>query len=315
MRSILLTFCTQLDQDAVSARVLERVLAQGAFEPLDLLIEDQPVLARRTGDEVLYVMRIERVLSHAYARYAPFINQHFAEVDAVVIVNWHEGAKAPDAIFTIQTTGDMKSGSFSPVDPRVTRGLYLAVEEARAKARLEGFTTWMEATHWSGVIYGGQPGTHVGLIKPSVIDLEIGSRPQDWSNPAAADVIAQALPHVFDGWAAPLHSLLCLGGIHFEPAFTDPVREHGRRGGVAVSHILPNHWLVSEGYDRPERLDDLLKCVASIKGRPDVIVFHDNLKGGFKDQARRLGEVLQVPVLSHKKLRTALLERATVDSA
>lgn len=315
MKSILLTFCTNLDNDPVSARVLERVLANGKFETTDLSVDGQPVLASRGDDAVFYLMRIEMVLSHAYDRYAPFINQHFADVDAVVIVNWHEGAKAPNAIFTVQTSGDMKSGCFSTVDPRVARGLYLAIESARVQAGLDTFTTWMEATHWSGVIYGEQPGSHVELIKPSVIDVEIGSRPEDWSNQAAVDVMAHALPRMLDSWETPVKSVFCIGGIHFEPSFTDPVREYGAKHGIAISHILPNHWLVSEGYDQPERFDDLMNCVKSIKGGIDLIVFHDNLKGVYKDQARRLGETLAVQVISHKKFRNVLMEMAAASLA
>jgi D-tyrosyl-tRNA(Tyr) deacylase len=315
MKSILLTFCTNLNHDPVSARVLERVLANGQFKTTALSIDGQPVLASRSDDMVLYLMRIEMVLSHAYERYAPFINQYFTDVDAVVIINWHEGAKAPDAIFTVQTSGDMKSGCFSPVDPRVVRGLYLAIESARVEAGLDTFTTWMEATHWSGVIYGEQPGSHVELIKPSVIDVEIGSRPEDWSNQAAVDVMAHALPHMLDSWETPVNSVFCIGGMHFEPSFTDPVREYGAKHGIAISHILPNHWLVSEGYDRPERFEDLLNCVKSIKGGTHTIVFHDNLKGSYKDQARRLGETLKVPVMSHKRFRNTLLEMAAAAPA
>jgi D-tyrosyl-tRNA(Tyr) deacylase len=309
MKSILLTFCCNLEHDPVSAHVLEQFLALHEFREMDISIDGKPVLFIESGGANYYVLRLDSVLSHAYERYAPLINEHFGNADALIIINWHEGAKAPDSIFTVQTTGDMKSGVFSSVDPRITRGLYLAVESERVRAGLDSFSTWMEATHWSGVIYGKQPGESVGKIIPSVIDLEIGSRTEDWSNPAAAKVLARALTRICDTWDLPVRSLFCLGGIHFESGFTQLIRDGGQRHGVAVSHILPNHWLVSEGYDDADRFEDLLRCARSIKGGIDSIVFHDNLKGAFKEQARRLGELLGVPVVSHKRMRSILQEQ------
>ena len=310
MKSILFSFCCDLNQDPVSARVLEHLLATEKFEEMDVVVDGKPVLMFQRDDTVFYVLRIDMVLSHAYERYASLINERFKDVDAVVIVNWHEGAKAPNAIFTVQTTGDMKSGTFSPVDPRVARGLYLAIESERVRAGLDSFCTWMEATHWSGVIYGEQSGETVARIEPSVIDVEIGSRPEDWSDPRAVAVLAAALLRPFETWNIPVKSIFCIGGVHFEPSFTDAVRDHGARHGIAMSHILPNHWLVSEGYENPQRFADLLRCVSSIKGGIDTIVFHDNLKGSYKEQTRRLGEALGVPVISHKKFRNNLLEMA-----
>jgi D-tyrosyl-tRNA(Tyr) deacylase len=219
---------------------------------------------------------------------------------AVVFVSFSFSRILSAAAFSMLSTGaprtgDMKAGVFSLVDPRVARGLYLAVESERVRAGLDAFSTWMEATHWSGVIYGKQPGKSVAKILPSVIDLEIESRPEDWSNPDAADVLARALTRLFDTWDIPARAVLCLGGIHFEPAFTQMARDSGRLDGIAVSHILPNHWLVSEGYDDANRFRDLLSCAGAIKGGIDAIVFLDNLKGAFKDQAKCLGEMLDVP--------------------
>jgi hypothetical protein len=45
-------------------------------------------------------------------------------------------------------------------------------------------------------------------------------------------------------------------------------------------------------------------CGESITGGVDAVVFHDNLKGSLKQQARQLALRLDVPLLSHKKLRS-----------
>lgn len=304
MKHIVLVFCRDLDKDPVSAHVLRRMLALKDFEETDLVVDGEPVLRHRAGDVLYTVVRLDTVLSHAYPRYAAFLNDNFGDVDAIIIVNWHQGQKAPNAIFTIQTTGDMASGKFSPVDPAIARSLFLSVEEQRQRIGLDSFSTWMEATHWSGAVYGEGARNTVTAVLPSVIDLEIGSGPDDWSNPQASHVLTRALFHMFDEPAPELMSLLCVGGTHFEPGFTQLLRDYGRTQNLALSHILPNHWLVEHGYDDAARLPDLLACAQSIKGGVQAVVFHDNLKGSFKEQVRRLANELGVPALSHKKLRT-----------
>jgi D-tyrosyl-tRNA(Tyr) deacylase len=304
MKEILLVFCVDLQKDPVSARVLERMLELRPFEPTGLELDGRPVLSYSDGKMTFNLLRLDNVLSHAYERYSASINDHFSLCEAVVIVNWHEGAKAPNSIFTVQTTGDMKSGHFSRVDPRITRALFLSIEETRKSKHLDAFTTWMEATHWSGVVYGEQPGEYVSRIRPSVIDVEIGSCQEDWGNPLAADVMASALLELSHYDDATPVSLLCLGGIHFEPGFTNLIKDYGASQRIALSHILPNHWLVSNGYEDPSRLPSLLACGESITGGVDAVVYHDNLKGSLKQQARQLALRLGVPLLSHKKLRS-----------
>ncbi len=314
MKHIVLVFCRNLEKDPVSAHVLQRTLALGQFTPTDIIVDGQPALYWQNGDTLYHVLRLDDVLSHDYARYASTLNNQFASADVIVIVNWHEGRNAPNAIFTIQTTGDMTSGTFSPVDPDVTRSLFLAVESERVRAGLEYFSTWMEATHWSGPLYRDQLGSMLTLVNSSVIDLEIGSSAVDWSNPLAADVLARATLHAFDAPQETAISLLCIGGTHFETGFTQILREHGASQRLALSHILPNHWLVAFGYDDPVRLPDLLACARSIVGGVDAVAFHDNLKGSYKEQVRRLAAELGVPALSHRKLRTQDIESAIRDA-
>lgn len=309
MKHIVLAFCHDLAKDPVSAHVLAHVLGQRPFAETALRIDDAPVLEYRDDTVRYQLLRLNTVLSHDYDRYAATINQHFGDADVLIVVNWHQGAKAPNAIFTVQTTGDMASGAFSPVDPAICRGLFLAIEKQRQLASLDAFSTWMEATHWSGVLYSEQSGTALQAIMPSVIDLEIGSSDEDWSNPIAAKVLAKAIFELHCPPSPTSLSLLGIGGTHFESGFTQLMRDHGETQGLALSHLLPNHWLVADGYDAPERLSALLACARSIKGGIDAVMFHDNLKGSYKEQVRRLAAELGVPALSHKKFRSPEIAR------
>ncbi|MBM7487839.1 D-aminoacyl-tRNA deacylase [Bradyrhizobium canariense] len=240
------------------------------------------------------------------------MNELFEDADVIGIVNWHEGANAPNAIFAVQTTGDLATGTFSPVDPRITRGLLLAIENERIASGLQEFATYLEATHWSGVLMGDD-GHRLADLKPSAIDIEIGSSPADWTNPLAARVVARSLLRTFDCMEESVQSVLCVGGLHFELAYTRAVLESRAGVPIAASHVLPNHWLVSNRYDQEGRLVDLRACVQSIRGGIQSVVFHDKLKGSYKGVARLLAEELGVPMLSHKKLRAALANKDTVD--
>jgi D-tyrosyl-tRNA(Tyr) deacylase len=273
-------------------------------------LDGRPALQVQLARRRLEVLRLDAVLSHDYRRYAPQLATAYPHAEAIIVVNWHEGSRAPDNIFTIQTTGDMASGTFSLVDPAFTRALFLAVERERQHAGLNAFSTWMEATHWSGTQFGSQRCQLIGLLNSPVIDLEIGSAPAAWSDRRAAQVLARALIALCDapiGTIAPrdaIVSLLCIGGMHFEPAFTQLLLDHGESQRLALSHILPNQWLVAYDYDREERFGDLLACAQSIRGGIDAIAFHDNLKSSYKQSVKRLAAQLGVPALSHRKLRT-----------
>ncbi len=70
-----------------------------------------------------------------------------------------------------------------------------------------------------------------------------------------------------------------------------------------LSHILPNQM---DSFRRLRLRDDSTKlrnAASSIKGGVDAVVYHEGIKSPFRDQCRRLGEELGVPVLKHKLLR------------
>ncbi|WFU31413.1 D-aminoacyl-tRNA deacylase [Bradyrhizobium brasilense] len=303
MRHAVFIFCVVPEKDPVAGHVLNALKAEFTLVPTGAEIDGYPVLEIvGLGDKTISIVTTDEVVSNNYARYAPILNDRFEDADVVGIVNWHEGANAPNAIFTVQTTGDLATGTFSRVDPRITRGLLLAIEDERIGSDLHAFQAYLEATHWSGVKVG-DAGIRLADLRPSAIDIEIGSSPADWANPIAARVLARALVRTFDRMEEPVQSVLCMGGIHFEPSFTRAVLQPREGLPVAVGHVLPNHWLVSEGYDRESRLVDLRACVHSIVGGIQSIVYHDKLKAPYKGVARLLSEELCVPILSHKKLR------------
>jgi D-tyrosyl-tRNA(Tyr) deacylase len=300
-----LFFCSDPLKDPVAHRVWDASQQLFKLDRTGIEVDGQAVLAfEDDSSNKFYYVPLDDVLSHDYSRYLPILNEKFSDFDFAGVVNWHEGKNAPDAILTVHTTGDVLTGDFGLADPVLTRTLVLAIDEHRKAAGLEGFTTTTEATHWSGVVYGGSPALITRYNVP-IVDIEIGSSLASWSNTDAVNVIARSLPLVFNSSELDLaaRSLLCVGGVHLETAFAQAILTTRDEYPLAVSHVLPNHWIVDGGYDAEEGMKKLEDCINSIIGGVHAIVFHDNLKSAYKTQVRLLGERLGIPYFKHKALR------------
>lgn len=295
-------FCADPANDRAAPQVFEVLAKAAAPRPTDVAVDGYPVLS---VDDRYLLVRTADVLSHDYPRYLPVVNEHFADAAFGAVVNWHEGDNAPDRVLTVHSTGDVPTGRWAPADPRLMRALMRALEDERAEAGLD-FAVVTEATHWSGVPYGGTPDLIPQYPVP-LYDVEIGSSPEAWGDATAHEVVARALLRLFDDagdgaggdGAGEAKAVLCGGGVHVETAWSTPVLE----GPYAVAHHLPNQWLVAGTYDDEHADAKLDACVASVRGGVDVIAVHDKLKGSYKDAFRRLGERLGLPVVKHQHLR------------
>jgi len=296
-------FCRHENKDPVAHRVYaasERILD---LKKADCQVDGtQVVVFEDECSNTYWYVQTDEVLSHDFRRYLPKLNELFADADFAGLVNWHEGANAPDYILTVHTTGDVQSGYFGNTDPTYIRNLLLSLEKNRREQRLDGFKVTTEGTHWSGIPYGGAPQAICEYRVP-LADIEIGSSPASWANEIAVEILAKSLPEIFRQTEDKVRSLLCVGGVHIEPTYSDAVLATRNDHALAISHILSNQWLLVGGYDSPSGLDKLMACVESIWGGIHGIVFHDNLKGGLKSSLRILGERLNVPVFKHQRLR------------
>ncbi|MEK6278971.1 MAG: D-aminoacyl-tRNA deacylase [Acidobacteriota bacterium] len=302
-RKAVYIFCRDLDKDPVAPHIF--AAAVNLFTPREagFSIDRDPVLVVEAGDNSFFYVRTEVVLSHDFKRYLPMLCEHFGDFDFAGLVNWHGGKNAPDEIFTVHSTGDVATGNYGPAHPEYMRNLLLALESNRKAAGLETFRTITEATHWSGIPYGGQPDL-IPLYGVPLVDVEIGSTPTSWSNPLAARTVALSLQKVFSGTQnGRLRSVLCAGGVHLEPSFaTAPIDSTDSRP-LAVSHILPSYWIEVGRYDTESAAGKLESCVSSIAGGIHAIVLHDDLKGRYKAPFRALAERLSIPVFKHRALR------------
>lgn len=289
--------------DPVAGRVLKHALE--LYEPSETSVafDGWPVLATRdaAGDEFHFV-RTNKVLSHDYLDKLPSLRRYFGEFDVAGIVNWHYGQNAPERILTVHTTGDVMRGSFGRASPTYMRALLLALERSRAELGLDAFRVTPEATHWSGTIFGGDP-DWIPEFRAPVLDIEIGSEPDSWGNHRACEAVARSLIAAFRTDGLKARNLLCVGGVHFEPAFAEAVFRVWDGNAFGISHILANQWLVAGAYEEDSGMQRLERCIESIEGGVEGIVFHDNLKGAFKDKLRAIGQKRGIPVFKHQKLR------------
>jgi len=298
-------FCNDPDKDPVAPGVFKKLQTMFPLHETSIEIDGMPVLLHeKQNGERFFVVRTLEVLSHDYPSYLLAMNEHFNACAFAGIVNWHEGGNAPEAIFTIHTTGDIPSGTYGVADPKFTRAILMEIERSRAEVGLESFSSVTEATHWGGIPHGGSPGLILEYPVP-VLDIEIGSSPASWSHEAAAEVLARALVGVFDRVDHQARPFVYVGGVHFEPSCREAVFTQDDGPALAPSHILANQWVVTGDYGSPEGADKLRRCLRSIRGGVNAVVFHDKLKGTFKSTVRAVAEEFGVPALSHKKLRHA----------
>ncbi len=293
-------FCAGEGFDHVSRLVFSRVM--GLLNPVEtgISVDGFPVMEHvdESGNRFCF-MRQEMLVSYDFRRYLPFLGEHFMDFDLAAEVNWHEGSNAPDRVITVHTVGDVDAGVFTPAVPGYMRGLLHALEQNRVEAGLDGFSVVTEATHWTGTFKGQDPALLKEFPVPT-IDIEIGSTPASWEDKGAVEVIAKSLVGAFSS-SERLFNILCVGGIHFERSFSEAALNTGF--SIGVSHILPNQWIVSGDYASGDGFNKLRNAASSIKGGVDAVVYHEGIKSPFRDQCRRLGEELGVPVLKHKLLR------------
>lgn len=251
---------------------------------------------------VFVFVQTSDVLSHDYERYTAKMNENFADFDLAGIVNWHEGGNAPDPIFCAHTNGDVSSGIFPPANPTLTTAMLLSMDKFRKAAGLDDWAVLPEATHFSGVQYGTPPSALLNFKVP-LIDVEIGSSPDSWSNNMAIDVLVRSLVGICEFANLNSPSILFMGGMHFEPSLHAAVINPNDDSRFCYSQMLPNQWVASGDYQGDAGIQKLRLALESIVGGVQAIVFHEGLKGPFKQVARTLGTELRIPVIKHKRLR------------
>lgn len=293
----LFLLCSDATIDPVASATLKQIKVHYGTTPSTFIIEGKHVLQSPINDHTLFFAETSDIACALYPTIANEINAQFADVDMVGLINWHGGANAPTKIFCAHSTADVTLGLFGPTSGELLTATLLAIEAERQAAGLTEFRTIFEASHWSGTAYGRQA-NELLHVKAPVFDIEIGSFPEDWNDPIAQQVLVKALGKIPDYCTFDKPRALFIGGIHFEPSATDIVFQN-----AVIEHHLPNHWLVSGGYDLPGSEMKIVAAAKSCLLMPELIVYHAGLKAAYKENIRRAGEILGIPCATHKQLR------------
>ena len=297
MNKVVYFFCMDENIDPVASKVFNYVQRNNSLLETNLIIDGFSVLEYKK-EHVFQFVRLNDVLSHDYIKYLPFLNKYFADYNIAGVVNWHEGTNAPDRILTVHSTGDVPSGYFGKSNPHYFKNLICSLEQTRIKYGLENFKVMTEATHWSGIPYKQLPELITKYNVP-VYDIEIGSTLESWNNETAIKILSESLFDVFNE-NSQLKTLVCVGGIHFEEAYSNILLD---KHSVSIGHILANQWVIENYLDKDGK-EKLNKCIESIIGGINGIIFHDNLKGEYKQQCREIAEEHNIYVGKHKILKT-----------
>ncbi len=294
-------FCIDESKDEVAPKVLEKIME--TFELTETGIEVDGYKVLKYTDEAsneFYFVKTKVVICADYSSYLPLINEYFEDFDIAAMVNWHGGQNAPDKVLCIHTVGDLASARYSPSNPVPSTNLARALEHHRERLNLEEFKVTTEATHWSGIVYEGKS-EWIEKSKLPFLDIEIGSTSESYNSPVAASVIAYALMDAFvSEEKAP--TVLYMGGVHFEDTITNAVLHKSHP--VSLTHILPSRWLENEMYMGEDARDYLMKCIDSIYGSIDGIVIHEKLKREIKGHVEIIAEILSIPVIKRKALKS-----------
>jgi len=289
----------------VGAHVWNILQAEGYLkEQTDISFAGKSVMKYTDkNDNEFYFVPMDTAICLDYTRYLPEMNQYFGNADISGMVTWHEGANAPDNILTVHSLGDVNSGVFGAAKPRYMRNLLLAMNRNKQELGLDDYHVVTEATHWSGV-YEGQGNPQLLTKYPvAMMDIEVGSNEENWNDLTACRALARSLTQIFVDDGKQVHNLLCVGGVHFEHSFAEAAFSEWDNEALGVTHILANQWLVSGLYEDDNGFKHACTCIDAIEGGIEAIVFHDKLKGCYKDLVRKLGEKYQVPIYKHQKLR------------
>ena len=111
-------------------------------------------------------------------------------------------------------------------DPSLLKNYMLSL--SKRKERVKGYELTMEATHHGPT----------SLLKP-VLFVEIGSSEKNWSDEAAASVVADALMESLEERRIWERVAIGFGGTHYPGKFNDLLLQ----GDTALSFVVPKHAL------------------------------------------------------------------------
>ena len=214
--------------DEASVNIRDRLLKAGGWTEAGTF---DGTVAWRRGDRWLVTIRKHHL-------YVDHIDRAVADTlavrpDAVVYVSKHRAASGQDSL-TVHPIGNWHTADFGgrpgEVVPAAPGVMTDALRRLASHAKALGYPATFEATH------------HGPYLETPTFYIEVGSGPDAWADPQAAEVLARA---VLTASSAGDPVALGVGGGHYVPRITDVAL--ARR--VAFGHLVPSYALEPPNYE------------------------------------------------------------------
>lgn len=311
VRTAVYFFCDDPAIDPVASRAFAAVHKLADLREIGVRIDGRPVLEHvDAARNRHWFVRTSRPFASREPEYFCQLGIDLGHDDFVGVITWHGGANAPDRIWSVHTIGDVVAGVYTPANPQCMWNLLHAARRLGEVQGPEGWIVLAEATHWDGSLSGADPEILKRCSVP-MVDIELGSTPESWSNADAASVLVGSLLDVFHPVAEEIRNVLCVGGAHFEQAYTDAVFHD--QFSCAVTHALPARWLESGAYHLSSGRDRLTAALDSIPAVREII-YHDGLKGPVQTHLRAISAERGIPLRKHRWYRKSLPAAAAAPS-
>ncbi len=158
------------------------------------------------------------------------------EVDLVVYISKH-ASKAGIHSLTVHPVGNFGKAKFGgkdhmlvpPAPAEMTTALIYLHEEAKKMGLNKNYEVSFEVTH------------HGPYLTTPTYYIEIGSDEESWLDESAGKVVASAVERQGELCKSSEPVVVCVGGGHYAPHFTDLVKEKD----VLVGHLIPG-WALQD---------------------------------------------------------------------
>ena len=203
------------------------------------------------------------------------------DTDCAIILSTHK-SKSGMPMLTAHFPGNWSKAEMGGVDRmlniahgKILKRIIIEMEHARKKHSLD-WPLFIEADH------------HGPLANVPMIFVEIGSTEKEWSNEAAAQVVAEAVNNAVSSKTQDTkpETVFCVGGGHYAREFTKLVLE---RGDIAIGHICPKYAI--DSLDEDTFRQAIEKNVDPVKR---VLVLKESTNAKQKEKVKMLCEKFEV---------------------
>ena len=143
--------------------------------------------------------------------------------DEVIVASRH-ASEAGKPSLTTHVPGDIGKGELAMASPRTIKSALLALRKKSESLKI-AYEVSLEATHHGPT-----------RLEVPVTFVEIGSRPQQWVDEKAGEVVADAIMEAASS-KTKCTNAIGLGGPHYAPRHTDAALHTD----VGIGHILPKY--------------------------------------------------------------------------